>query len=126
MIESTVTFGGPWFDGRADDAVKDFLLDARKQVADQALAEVHQILNADIKFPTPYYETQIIHQTFANADVVHDRDIIYGPWLEGTSQRNLTTRFKGYHSFRRATQKVESLLDTFLKSVLARYIGRMN
>ena len=28
----------------------------------------------------------------------------YGPWLEGTSSRNQSTRFKGYHSFRKTTE----------------------
>jgi KDO2-lipid IV(A) lauroyltransferase len=31
----------------------------------------------------------------------------YGPWLEGTGSRNLTTRFKGYHTFRLVSQQVD-------------------
>jgi len=32
---------------------------------------------------------------------------VYGPWLEGDSPRNATTRFKGYQSFRKTAQELE-------------------
>jgi len=38
---------------------------------------------------------------------IHDSGVVYGPWLEGTSSRNQTTRFKGYASFRRVKQWLE-------------------
>jgi len=38
---------------------------------------------------------------------VHDSDIVYGPWLEGVSSRNLTTSFKGYSTFRKVAQQIE-------------------
>jgi hypothetical protein len=33
---------------------------------------------------------------------------IYGPWIEGTSSRNKTSRFKGYHIYRQAKQFIQS------------------
>ena len=33
--------------------------------------------------------------------IITDGGVIYGPWLEGTSSRNQSTRFKGYAMFRR-------------------------
>lgn len=38
---------------------------------------------------------------------IHDSGVVYGPWLEGTSSRNKTTRFKGYSSFRKVKQWLE-------------------
>lgn len=73
-------------------------------VGSQALANWHLYLNQSIKHPTPYYETQITVQNLMTEVIVHDRGIIYGPWLEGVSSRNQTTRFKGYHSLRKARQ----------------------
>tara|TARA_Y100000310_G_scaffold317160_1_gene369704 strand:- start:2646 stop:3068 length:423 start_codon:yes stop_codon:yes gene_type:complete len=35
---------------------------------------------------------------------IDDGGVVYGPWLEGVDRRNLTTRFKGYASFRRTSQ----------------------
>lgn len=126
MYAIDVDVSGPLFDGRIEPEVSGYALEARQEVAQQALSEVQQLLDRAIKFPTPYYETQVVHQMFASADVVHDRDIVYGPWLEGTSQRNLTTRFKGYHSFRLATQAIEGNVDAILETVLQKYIRRMN
>lgn len=99
-----VDVSGPLFDGRADKAVDDFLVDARHDVGGQGLAYVHTILDRWIREPTPYYETQLIVEDVAADTVVHDREIIYGPWLEGIGKKNRTTRFKGYHAFRLATQ----------------------
>lgn len=36
--------------------------------------------------------------------LITDGGVIYGPWLEGTSSRNETTRFKGYASFRKTVE----------------------
>ena len=35
---------------------------------------------------------------------IDDGGVVYGPWLEGTSTRNATTRFKGYGAFRRTAE----------------------
>lgn len=37
---------------------------------------------------------------------VHDSGIVYGPWLEGVGSRNLTSRFKGYHTFRKVRDEI--------------------
>lgn len=120
-----INLSGPLFDGSHDEAVRNFIDDAKYEVGTQALANVHQILDQRIKHPTPYYETQIIIQRLGENVIVHDRDIIYGPWLEGTSRRNTTTRFKGYAAFRNATQQVESQVDELVNYVLSRHIGGM-
>ena len=44
---------------------------------------------------------------FQSGWAVHDSGIVYGPWLEGVSSRNLTTKFKGYHTFRKVAQQIE-------------------
>ena len=36
-----------------------------------------------------------------------DGNVVYGSWLEGTSRRNMTTRFKGYRTFRRVRDFLE-------------------
>tara|TARA_Y100000310_G_scaffold326348_1_gene391137 strand:+ start:1845 stop:2279 length:435 start_codon:yes stop_codon:yes gene_type:complete len=51
---------------------------------------------------------------------ISDGGVEYGPWLEGTGSRNLTTRFKGYHSFR----KVGQWLDRHAKKVLDGHVKR--
>lgn len=120
-----VRVSGPLFDGRADAAVREYREAALDEVAGQGLANWQQHLDANIKYPTPYYETQITIERAASDRVVHDRGIIYGPWLEGTGSRNRSTRFKGYGSLRKATQELRQQAQGIVDAVLRRYLGRM-
>lgn len=122
----TVTLTGPIFDGRAARAATDYCERVERVVAEQGLANVQQYLDRSIRHPTPYYETQIMVQEMHGDQVVHDRGIVYGPWLEGTSRRNQTTRFKGYASFRRATQALRPRVDQLAAWVIRHgYLARM-
>ncbi len=117
---------GPLFDGRADLALQDGLDAIEERVAGQASAEVHLNLDTSIRNPTPYYETQVQVVADEGARVVNDRGVIYGPWLEGVGERNKTTRFKGYFSFRRAAHTTREKAPQLAREVLARFVGRMN
>lgn len=100
--------------------------DMQTDVAAHASAQVHTILNAKIRKPTPYYETQITTERQVDDLVVHDRGVIYGPWLEGTGSRNFpVTRFKGYHAFRDAETAVLSKLDSILERILRKYMAKL-
>lgn len=118
MFEVDVRVSGPLLTGQAGPVVDEWLERVKDDLAGQALALVATNLDASIKNPTPYYETQIIVQTIQQDRVVHDRGIVYGPWLEGISSRNRTTRFKGYASFRRAAQNLERQVPTLLRPAL--------
>ncbi len=121
-MEIQVDNSGPLFDARAEAATERFRHDVVDDVAMQAMADVHQNLDASIRNPTPYYETQILTERAGYDRIVHDRDVIYGPWLEGVGSKNRTTRFKGYASFRRAKQEVEAKVPTLVEPSLQRYI----
>jgi hypothetical protein len=125
MARVEVDVSGPLFDGRAAAAVAAFAEDAKREVQQQVYAEVMTNLNASIKKPTPYYETQIAMSQGEGDYTVHDRGVIYGPWLEGTSERNRTTRFKGYASFRRAAQSIQGKVPQLVQAALARAIQRL-
>jgi hypothetical protein len=121
-----IELSGPIFSGAADVAVMDMAVDAVESVAAFALERVQFNLDASIRVPTPYYETQIAMFAPAIFDrTVSDRGVIYGPWLEGTSSRNRTTRFRGYASFRRAHQATEAAVPAILDRVAARAAPRM-
>lgn len=125
MPDITVTATGPLLTGAAPHVMRDFLDDATWEVGTQGLADVHQLLDASIRHPTPYYETQITVQRLARDVVVHDRGVVYGPWLEGTGSRNRTTRFKGYHSFRKATQQLQAEVPGLVAPILARHLAKL-
>lgn len=118
---------GPIFnEAQRRGIMADFVRQATDDVSAQAYAEVMGNLNRSIRNPTPYYETQIVNQRLsAELRRVHDRGIIYGPWLEGTGSRNRTTRFKGYASFRRARQSVQARVPALVSAALARCVARL-
>lgn len=121
-----IEISGPLFDGRALAAVDDYLTAALDEVAAQGYANVMTNLNVSIRNPTPYYETQVTVDRAGTDRVVHDRDVIYGPWLEGTGSRNApVTSFRGYRSFRRAAQELEKQAPQLLQHVLPPYLRRM-
>ncbi len=120
-----IRYSGPLFDGNPHAVVEEILKFAREDVANAALERVQFNLNASIRHPTPYYETQITVQTTNDQEIVHDRGIIYGPWLEGTSSRNARSRFKGYASFRKAKQEVERRVPEIVNRVIAAHLGRL-
>jgi hypothetical protein len=125
MTDIEVNLSGPLFDGRADNIAAAMCRDMEDDIAAQAYSEVMGNLNRSIRHPTPYYETQIINTRRGGERTINDRGIVYGPWLEGTSSRNRTTRFKGYASFRRARDAMQAKAGALAERVARRYIGRM-
>lgn len=124
MYTIDVDTSGPLLDGRAPEIVRDYTERVQFEIGQQALSEVHQISDASFKHPTPYYETQLTMQQRGDDVVVHDRGVIYGPWLEGVSRRNQATRFKGYAMFRRAKQRVEQLVGPYADRIFQEFRGR--
>lgn len=121
-----VILSGPIFATDGGRAADRLIEDLTWEVGGQAEANVHLFLDQSLVDPTPYYETQITRQRLVPDVVVHDRAIIYGPWLEGVSSRNQTTRFKGYASFRRATQQTEREVPGLVEPVVDRWVRSMS
>jgi hypothetical protein len=78
------------------------------------------------KHPTGYYESRTVADVSSEPFKVWDSNVVYGPWLEGTGRRNQTTRFKGYHSFRKATQTIQRDVPRVVAPVLARVVAQLN
>lgn len=127
MPESSihVTVAGPLFNDTAAKASRELCDAIEYSVAWQAHAEAMQIMDASFKHPTPYYEVQVTAQRRGNEMVVHDRGIAYGPWLESGASRR-PSRFRGYHSFRRATQAVLPKIPGLVARILPPFLRRMN
>lgn len=106
-------------------AVADLIDEVEHDVAAAGLQEWSTNLNASIRHPTPYYETQVHMEHLGEGWSVNDRGIAYGPWLEGTGSRNSTTRFKGYAAARRARQSIEARIPQITAGALARAVRRL-
>lgn len=94
----------PLMVGQADQVVDVWLDEVVHSYGRQGLSEVHRHMDLHFKNPTPYYETQVTVDVAQHQRVIHDRGVIYGPWLAGVGSRNATSRFKGYPHWRRTKQ----------------------
>ena len=115
----------------AQELLAKMKLEIVQAVSHQALAEVHRLLNERIQHPTPYYETQLMVELVptdisTTTMVVHDRGIIYGPWLEGVSKKNRPRPgFPGYHAFEETTKTITPRVEALVNSIVAKYVGEM-
>jgi hypothetical protein len=99
---------GPVFDGRAEDAARRYCDDVKKKLAQEGVDRVRHRLEEVIRHQVTGRAVSEVHIDNAVSDLVVTNDpIVYGPWLEGVSQRNHSTRFKGYHTFRLVGDQLE-------------------
>lgn len=124
-LEIDVDLSGEILTGNPDRVVQEALAYALTQAGQTAVEHVHRILDQRIMHPTPYYETQITLDHPPGHVRVHDRDVPYGPWLEGISPRNTRSRFKGYHQFRETQEWLQPRLQGIAESAIARYVARL-
>ena len=126
LIEIEVHGSGALWDGTASQVVDQWLSDTTDTIASKGLSEIQFWMDRFFKNPTPYYETQMVVDRTGDDRVIHDRGIIYGPWLAGTSSRNVSTRFKGYTHWRRTVQYLEQEMSpAFLERERAELVRRL-
>lgn len=125
MLGLKVIKKGPLFDGRAGRVMDAYIADAEQAVAQAGVNDVRSALGSVLQNPTGYYESRIRTDLQSDDTVVTDGGVVYGPWLEGVSSRNKATRFRGYHTFRKVTQRLQSRAGAIAEEVLQRHIGRL-
>lgn len=131
MPTTKVTLTGPIFDGQATVAARDFT---------RALAaEIAEIAQTWIKLDTARMDKSGRGGTGAAAGGVKihgegaswvvsggiNEGVYSWPWLEGTSKRNQTTEFRGYHTFRRTRLRMRKQVKPYGEQLLAEFIERM-
>ena len=123
----TVKMTGPVFDGRARKTMGKLVDDATQVVADEGETEIQQRLGVVLRNPTGFYSSQIKSKRLTSErSQVTDSDVVYGPWLEGTSSRNSSTRFKGYATFRKISQKLQRNVVRITRPVVKKRVREMN
>lgn len=72
------------------------------------------------KASTGHYRRNLHQKVTHRHGLISDGGVVYGPWLEGVSSRNQTTRFKGYASFRRVQQFLNKEAGKVLQKQVAK------
>lgn len=114
---------GPISSGQIFRDMANYDHDVAEALAEDARDIWVKNLQGSIRKPTPYYWTQIdIRQVTSTRYQVHDHDIVYGPWLEGTGSRNSPNSiFPGYWSMARAKEMAKRRRGGIGRRILRRY-----
>ncbi|HSE44763.1 MAG TPA: hypothetical protein VLA89_05490 [Gemmatimonadales bacterium] len=116
---------GALFDARGNMIMGEFADDLEELGAEWALRHIKRTYHTHFKHPTGYYESNVeTHNTTSGTEVWDGgyAGPVYGPWLEGVGSRNLTTRFKGYHAFRKAASALDRRIDEMGERLLYRNV----
>lgn len=113
-LRTEMRFSGPLFDVRARRLFRQFKDQLAQEAADYVVDHIKATYHTEFKHPTGYYESHIrIKNTTAGPEVWDGGQLgpVYGPWLEGLGSRNATSRFKGYHAFRKAAAALDARIE---------------
>lgn len=138
MAETKVTVSGNFF--RNGNAILDQLVtEGDRIVSERGLQKAHTLLRprpAGVFLSVSQVgpkraskgtyrgKVRLVKKTSSTrGSILHDSAADYGPWLEFG---NPTTRFRGYHVFRRTAQYMQSQVKPIMRGVLHRYITRLN
>lgn len=124
-INTRVATHGALFDHRGPRIFSEFAEDLEEEGAEWALDHIKGTFHTHFKHPTGYYESNVhIHNTAFGTEIWDGgyAGPVYGPWLEGVGSRNNTTRFKGYHAFRKAATALEARIESIGERLLHRNV----
>ena len=120
---------GPLASGDADKAAEDWAKNTTQALADKGV----ELLRA-----TPMNKTGRAHGAFEGALKTErvsptqtripgpqQRGVVWASWLEGTSKRNDSTSFKGYHLFRKTRLQLQKMAPAIAQAELDKVLPRM-
>ena len=124
-IRVQASVSGPLADGTAHNVVREWLDASKKDIADEAVRRLQAVRMDKTGRGTGHYQAMIRTTVLNYNDMLIDDPVIYGPWLEGTSRRNESTRFKGYRLWRRTKQAVNREAPKIAQAKLPGYLERI-
>jgi hypothetical protein len=130
-ITLDISESGPLLEGKGPEVIRAFLDETKLDVAQRGHDMLQQAMPATFKHSTGAYAKRVIVERAQkyNDQVITDQGWagtgVPGPWLEGTSERNKTTRFKGYRLFRKTRLKLRKEVTPIAQANLDRYLSRL-
>ena len=127
-VNAYVNVSGPLFDGQADDAVKRFTEDVRKAIADEGARMLREFPMDKTGRARGGFQENLRVLTSGNALRIRGpliTGVAWTPWLEGTSERNRSTSFKGYHLFRKTRLELDRKSGEIAQRELEKFLPEM-
>lgn len=121
----SVEFSGPLFDGTAARLLQQGADEAEQAVGIELRNQWRSNLAGSARQRTGFYESRVRLESSRGDTVVTDRGVVYANWLEGTSRRNASTRFKGYRHIERAFAAVDPQAGQITERALGPFIAKM-
>lgn len=121
-----VKMSGGLFNGETQRNVRKAIVENEEELGIDVVKMVQDQLRTVLQHPTGHYQSSIYAERSELEETVTDGGIIYGPWLEGVSQRNEATRFKGYATFRKVAQKLQGIAYLKTNQAISRFTRREN
>jgi hypothetical protein len=107
-VQADVT--GPLASGEADRALEEWARNTAKALGDEGADMLRAFpMNKTGRARGGFQSNIHVLQQGATARIPAPmiRGVTWGPWLEGSSKRNESTRFRGYHLFRKTRQELQ-------------------
>ena len=118
-VGMTVKLSGPMF-SRPDKRVQRALRDVTQDLVERGTQLVKRQLYFGHGLIEGTLRRSITGQMIGPMQGRIETNVIYGAYIEGTSRRNETTRFKGYSMFRRSTQELQKMAPMLMRIRLKR------
>lgn len=110
-VTADVDVRGPLASGEADRALSDWATATAKALGDEGVRELRAFPMGKTGRSKGGFQANLkVLQKGPVATIPGPmiKGVVWSPWLEGTSKRNSSTRFKGYHLFRKTRQKLQA------------------
>jgi len=126
-ISAYVTVAGPLMEGRGPAVLQRFFDDATKLVAEAGRDELRKRATSKPRHPTGATAGAIVVRDFAKGKtIITDYpQVLYGPWLEGVSARNQSTRFPGYRMFKLTRGRLRKRVGELVQGLLDRAVAEL-
>ena len=126
MTPEGFTMTGPFFELDTTREVDKMLRDTVQETVDRGESEVRDNLRPGRGVLSGGYRRTVQGKVRGTKGSVAGGSGIIGTWLEGTSRRNQTTRFRGYGTWRQARQRTERRSGDIFERRADRMVAKLN
>jgi hypothetical protein len=95
-------------------------------LAEEGATRVRKRLDNVLRNPTGYYQSRIGVEKRQVFRGITDNRVPYGGWLEGVDDRNKSSRFPGYHTFRTVREGLNQDKAKLIEPILKQFIQELN